>query len=171
MSHDDVRQASISEIEETIRPAGAHLTRPIRFLRYERTGPWRLKLYTIATHGEEARPDFVEEVVRRMPEVMPAPALGNGRHGVGFVIAHDAATASIAIYYWWSSFNELHQHILIGPKADPRGMAKFEHQAAGCVWELEVIDFERRAWLSDVLANPGGPDIERYLARRLDTEI
>jgi hypothetical protein len=34
-----------------------------------------------------------------------------------------------------------------------------------------VIDFERRAWLTDVLANPAGPDVERYLARRHDAEI
>jgi hypothetical protein len=31
-----------------------------------------------------------------------------------------------------------------------------------CVWELEVIDFERRAWLGDVLR---GGDTELYMAR------
>jgi hypothetical protein len=50
-------------------------------------------------------------------------------------------------------------------------MTPLVHASAGCVWELEVIDFERRAWLADVLANPEGPDVERYLARHLDTEI
>ena len=39
-----------------------------------------------------------------------------------------------------------------------------ENQPAGCVWELAVVDFERRAWIEDVLANPDGPDLERYLA-------
>jgi hypothetical protein len=34
-----------------------------------------------------------------------------------------------------------------------------------CVWELEIIDFERRAWLEDVLK---GADVERYLSRRLE---
>ena len=34
-----------------------------------------------------------------------------------------------------------------------------------CVWELEVIDFERRAWLQDVLI---GDDVEAYLERALD---
>jgi hypothetical protein len=38
-----------------------------------------------------------------------------------------------------------------------------------CVWELEVIDFERRAWLEDVLK---AGDVERYLSRALaDTAI
>ena len=34
-----------------------------------------------------------------------------------------------------------------------------------CVWELEVIDFERRAWLEDVLING---DVEAYLGRALE---
>ena len=34
-----------------------------------------------------------------------------------------------------------------------------------CVWELEVIDFERRAWLEDVLIDD---DVEAYLDRALE---
>ena len=34
-----------------------------------------------------------------------------------------------------------------------------------CVWELEVIDFERRAWLEDVLIDD---DVEAYLERALE---
>ena len=34
-----------------------------------------------------------------------------------------------------------------------------------CVWELEIIDFERRAWLHDVLIDD---DLEAYLARALE---
>jgi hypothetical protein len=39
------------------------------------------------------------------------------------------------------------------------------------VWELGAIDFERRAWLEDVLANPEGPDVERYLAREYNEDV
>jgi hypothetical protein len=166
----DVEIASL----ESLRGAGTHRTRPIRFARPERIGGWRLKLYTIATHGQTARPEFVDEVVRRAPEVYgawPATDRADPRHGIGFVTAHDAETACIALYYWWQSFNELHLQIHIGPKADPRAMTRWTGQAAGCVWELEIVDFERRVWLSDVLANPAGPDVERYLGRRVDAEL
>jgi hypothetical protein len=43
--------------------------------------------------------------------------------------------------------------------------------AAGCVYELGIIDFERRAWIEDVLANPAGSDVDRYLDRHLDADI
>jgi hypothetical protein len=39
------------------------------------------------------------------------------------------------------------------------------------VWELDGVDFERRAWREDVLANPSGPDLERYLERRFDADL
>ena len=37
-----------------------------------------------------------------------------------------------------------------------------------CVWELEVIDFERRAWLRDVLEDD---DLEAYLGRALEEAL
>ncbi len=59
----------------------------------------------------------------------------------------------------------------MAPHEDPTALERLPDQAAGCVWELGIIDFERRAWLEDVLANPAGPDLERYLSRRLDADI
>ena len=40
-----------------------------------------------------------------------------------------------------------------------------------CVWELVVAAAERQAWIDSVLANPAGPDIERYLATRFNCDI
>jgi hypothetical protein len=166
MSHAELRA-----LNDTLRLAGPHRTRPIRFVRPERIGDWRVKIYTIATHGETARPALVDEALRRAPAIFPSPADAGGRHGIGFVIAHDAQTACMALYYWWESYNELHSRIYVGPKDDPAAMTLLPTQVAGCVWELEIIDFERRAWLTDVLANPDGPDVARYLGRHVDTEI
>ena len=41
---------------------------------------------------------------------------------------------------------------------------------AACVWDLRVIGFERDAWLSKVLRNPSGPDIDAYLSERLNED-
>ncbi|MCC6471149.1 MAG: hypothetical protein IT563_22735 [Alphaproteobacteria bacterium] len=57
------------------------------------------------------------------------------------------------------------------PKDDPVGLQPYANPGAGCVWELGIIDFERRAWLEDVLTNPAGPDIERYLARETSADV
>ena len=50
-------------------------------------------------------------------------------------------------------------------------MTAIAHPPAGCVWELGINEFERQAWFADVLANPAGPNLDRYLERRLNTEL
>jgi hypothetical protein len=145
-----------------------HAPRPIRFLRRERFGAWRLKVYGIALPGRAARPEFVDAALELAPSVFPAPAREDDRYGVGFVIAHDAATACLALYYWWQSSNECHYRAYGGPLDDPHALTKIENPGVGCVWELHVVDFESRAWLNDVLDNPDGPDLDRYMTRRVD---
>ena len=41
----------------------------------------------------------------------------------------------------------------------------YESTGITCVWEMEVMDFERRAWLQDVLIDD---DLDAYLSRALD---
>ena len=35
-------------------------------------------------------------------------------------------------------------------------MTPIRYRATGCVRELGIIEFEKQAWLAEVLANPGG---------------
>ncbi len=148
-----------------------YVPRPARFLRIEEVGGWRMKIYGLAMPGRSARPELVEASLSLAARWLPQPAVTDDRYGVGFVIAHDAMAASIAIVYWWESGNELHQRAFVGPHDDPRAMAKVDQQAAGCVFELGIIDFERRAWIEDVLTDARGQDLDRYLSRRFNADV
>ena len=145
--------------------------RPIRFLRRERCGAWRLKVYGIALPGREPRPEFVDAVMELAPEVFPAPAQTDDRYGVGFVTAHDSAIGGLALYYWWQSANECHYRAYASPLDDPGALTKLDDPGVGCVWELAIVDFESRAWLRDVLDNPDGPDLDRYLDEHYDGDV
>jgi hypothetical protein len=127
--------------------------RQIAFL--EREGP--LKHYGIGVRGEPRRA-LVDATRRAALEVVPDGA-------VGFTIAHDAASAGLAIVYWWANENEIHQRVFAAPHDDPGALAPADGSGMACVWELEVIDFERRAWLEDVLQCA---DVASYLERRLE---
>ncbi|MEU7834884.1 MULTISPECIES: hypothetical protein [unclassified Nonomuraea] len=61
--------------------------------------------------------------------------------------------------------------VLPAPADRPEHLAPHPSQAAGCVWELSVTDFERRAWMTHVLANPGGPDLDAYLAQEYNDDV
>ena len=118
----------------------------------------RLKHYGIAVAGDAPRPELAAATRRVAEQAVPTGAYG-------FTIAHDATTAGLAIVYWWANDNEIHMHAFAAPLDDPGALEPADGTAMACVWELEVIDFERRAWLEDVLKE-GDP--ERYLERALD---
>lgn len=167
---------TVTPDRQSASPAGALDQRPyrprhLRFVRRQDLGDWRIKVYAIATFGRTARGELVEPAVSLAAKALPQPAMSDDRPGIGFVIAHDAASVCFALIYWWQSANELHQRVFASPLADPGNFRPLENAGAGCVWELGIIDFERRAWLEDVLANPAGPDIERYLGRKLDADV
>jgi len=145
--------------------------RHLRYVESVEIRGWRMKVYGIALQGRTCGPDLLTAAVARAEAALPARAPADPFSGYGFVIAHDAASIDIALVYWWESENELHQRGFVGPKADSSALAPIPHPAAGCVWELGIIDFERRAWLADVLANPAGPDFDLYLGRRLAADV
>jgi len=160
-----------SRAEDALRTAGPYRPRHLRFIALRQLGDWRVKLYGITLQDRAERPAFLEATMALAATALPRPALTEDRYGIGLAIAHDARVACIALVYWWENQNELHQRVFVGPREDPSAMKPLADPAAGCVWEMGVLDFERRAWIADVLANPAGPDIERYLGRQLETDV
>ena len=145
--------------------------RPIRFHGLEELGDWRIKVYSIALRGRAERPELIRATLDTARDVLPVDAFADGRAGAGFVIAHDASTTSILLIYWWQGTNELHHRIFVGPLDNLSVLDSVDPQPVGCVWELEVIDFERRVWLRDVLANSDGADLELYLTQSIETVV
>jgi hypothetical protein len=86
-------------------------------------------------------------------------------HNVGFVILHQGKRANWLLTHWW-----IHQDICChlvssSPVADPVSFARVAGPLMACVWELVVIDFERRAWISAALRTK--PEFHEYLDERL----
>jgi hypothetical protein len=129
----------------------SHEPRTISFL--ERDG--RIKHYGIAKQERAARPALAAAIKERGRE-----AIGDR---FGFTIAHDAASAALGIVYWWAGGNEIHSAYWCAPLDDPGALEPLDDPTGmACVWELEVIDFERRAWLEDVMK---AGDYDAYLGR------
>ena len=130
----------------------AHEPRQITFLGRE----GQTKHYGIATHGPLPSPELAE-AARALAEP-GAP---------GFTIAHEGQTAALGARLLVGERERAAPPRLRGAAAaGRRGRAgALTDTGMACVWELEVIDFERRAWLEDVLMDD---DVEAYLARALE---
>ena len=138
--------------------AHAYAPRRAQFISDETIGEWRLKLYGLADPEKGVRRELLEATRAHAVDSLPEQG-----YGAGFAIAHDAAYP-IALVYWWQGVNELHQRSFVGERID--ALEPVQLTPAGCVYELAIVEFERRAWIDDVIGNPVGPDLERYLGRR-----
>ena len=136
------------------------------FVSYEQLGDWRLKLYGLAAPEKGVRPELLERT--RQLAAQHLPPVDERRYGAAFAIAHDARFP-IALIYWWQDQNELRSQIYAGTAID--NLEPLDATAFGCVWELGIVEFERRAWIADVIGNEDGPDLDAYLSRRFEGMI
>jgi hypothetical protein len=144
----------------------AYHQRRADFVSEERFGDWRLKLYGLAAPEKGVRQELLD-ITRGLAEASLPAAVDETHHGAAFAIAHDA-NYPIALVYWWQAENELHQRVFVGRPDDLTDMSPVPLTPTGCVWELGVVEFERQAWIEDVIGNPAGPDLDRYMARRFN---
>lgn len=146
--------------------------RPIRFLELWQEADWRLKVYGIAYQRPFPRQELVA-AAKHVARVHLSQSLDDYSHyGVGFLGIHDGRDSNFVFVDFWADENELHHHTYISPREKPERLAYVTPTGViACVWDLRVLCFERQAWLTTVLANPNGPDLERYLACRLNEDV
>lgn len=139
--------------------------RPIQF-RKMRTleDGWRLKEYTIV-FGErpldERDLSFGVDLAMRS---LPRPATIPGRPGAGFLVLHQGRGAAYVVLGWWDNENELPLRIFVRPYDQPLWRPASERESI-CVWDLEVLWFERNAYVQTMLSGSG--NIEAYCGMRL----
>lgn len=146
--------------------------RPIRPLGVISNDGWRVKVYGIAYEGERPSEELVLAASRIASEVLPFPAVIDGRYGAGYLGVHAGRGHDFVFVDWWEDENELHHRVFVAPAGEPDA---FEEVTAtglsACVWDLAVMCFERQAWVETVLTNPAGPDLDAYAARFLDAIV
>jgi len=145
----------------------AYRSRSIEPLPLWEDAGWRIKPYVIryAARGidDAAVAAARETLAGRLP-----PIADGDHYGAGFAGLHFGKTANFAFIDWWASENELHHHVFISPLDRPSDLR--DATATGltaCVWDLELIWFERQAWARHALGPAGQRSLAAYLADRL----
>jgi len=141
-----------------------YIARPIRCVGLAESGGYRLKQYAILYGGGPFREADFAEGLRLAFESLPAPATTAVRPGVGFAIAHQGNGADYAVLAWWDNENELPLRVFVRPQTADGQWRPARGGESVCVWDLEVIAFERRAYVKTML---GGGIVDEYLARRI----
>jgi hypothetical protein len=139
--------------------------RPIRFLElFERDG-WRLKLYSVTYGADRLAREIYDEGLRIASQQLPQPAESAHRPGIGFAIFHQGRGVHYLVLCWWDNENEFFNRVFVrsfDPGSSWRAATAGE---SACVWDLQVIWFEREAYVETILTPEPGPNVEAYLAR------
>lgn len=148
--------------------------RSIRFLELWKPGDWRVKVYGISARNDRPERDLVAVAKELALKQFPRPAVTENRYGVGLLIVHEGGDGNYVLVDWWLGKHKLKSYVY---SADPGRVRPEEFRdvtstgLTGCVWELHVLDFERRAWVHSVLAREGGPDLDEYLVQRFEGSV
>ncbi|MEU7560396.1 hypothetical protein [Streptomyces eurythermus] len=114
-----------------------------------------LKAYAMFADGPGTCPDLPEpEWLRRHTASVLTEAPQEGDHPVGFLILHHGLEGSYLLVSQWYDADML-KHWVRGAVTGADGDTTFaplaQRDLIACVWELEVIRFERDAWVTTVM--------------------
>lgn len=122
-------------------------------------GGWVLKATGITATEELPSAADVEAAAELVESLQEGPQTG----GIGYLIVHKGTEALWVLVGRWE-LDILHQRLFRAAL----GTTEFEEipgdGPTACVWELAVIDQERRAWVRHVLSYPDQPRYADYLA-------
>lgn len=148
----------------------AYKKRTYAFLGQWNEDAWALKVYginhqTARSRGHVVDPAIVAAARAKIRAHLPEVDREGDHHRTGFVILHRGIGGYWLLLHWWV------QEVICSEalwKSHDDAPTAFEAEPGAfmaCVWELVVIDFERRAWV-DTMLQPNG-NRARYLAVRL----
>ena len=149
-----------------------YLPRRVRPLGLLQIDDWRVKLHGLsAAPGDDLEAAVHDGARKAATEALPRPGIGGGRYGVGFVIAHRTDNAYSYVVGWWSYGCLLSTAGYSARFSDPAYLTRSPSRQAGCVYELAVIDHERRAWTQMVLREDAEGGLEGYLGAVLSGTV
>lgn len=140
-------------------------------LDLEHSAGWQLKRYAILADGRAFSDQIAAAATAAAFDRLPQAGTlidADGNHGVGFQLIHFAETAVVSpVFYWlWGSVLA-HIDQLRAPWDDPTRFDTGKTDVFGCVWEMEIVTFETRAWTSTMLSDHGTPHerLKAYLEK------
>jgi len=138
--------------------------RQIEFHGLDSIDGWHLKRYSISHDRSPIDWTAFAPGMALAHTALPQPSTAPGRSGVGFIIAHQGRTGNYAVLGWWDRENELPLRVFVSPDRQPQSWRTNQASESICIWDLEIIWGERKAYIETMLISGGG-DATKYLAR------
>ena len=147
--------------------------RNIRFIEHLTNSNWSTKAYTISENETFNSMDTYAESKRLLPTWLEQLNSFDSRHeNMSFLILHEGSEGVFVLVNTWVGNNMLQTHIFLSKYEDPTEFEKISGDGLfGCVWEMEVINHEKNAWIKYILKNAENPDYKSYLKETLTSKF
>lgn len=147
--------------------------RNIQFRDFLKIGDWRIKSYTISEKDKFDSAIVYSNAIDQLPEWLEQLNSFDSRHDhTSFLIIHEAKGGVFSLINTWVGGNMLQTHIFITRYHEENVFTKISGDGLfACVWELAIIDHERKAWLKHILQQDDKQDFDSYLKDVINTRF
>ncbi|WP_156798555.1 hypothetical protein [Ahrensia sp. R2A130] len=140
----------------------SHKARIVRPLSNVSRDEWRIKRYAILadgrTYDDEIAEAATKEAIRRLPLAGNLNDVDRN-HGIAIQLIHFAETAVVSpVFYWKWGMVLGHIDQMRAQWREPTNFQTGVREVVGCIWEMDIISFEIKAWKERVLNKSGSID-------------
>jgi hypothetical protein len=139
-------------------------SRLVEFNQLASVDGWAIKVYSITHRSSFQSDDVLENAVRQLPEwLAEAARLNLPTYYTAFLIVHEGRDGVWTLINWWIGGEMLQSETFFTSYDQPDNFSVvLKDGFMACVWELEVIGYEREMWIEHVLKKSEEPDLSGY---------
>ncbi len=72
--------------------------------------------------------------------------------------------SNFIVVNWWSGENMIVTRAMLAPLSDPYNYTEVTQTGMNvCVWDMQIHNHERNAWVESILKHPSSPMTEDYI--------
>lgn len=133
---------------------------------------WKIKIYSISNRNEFVQKEIValakSNLTQWLKNIFNYPL---ETYKIATLILHEGKEGCFAVINWWIDENMLQNHVYLLKKNNQKRFVNYSTKGImACVWEIEVIWFERNNWVEHVLKKAPTPDYNNYLLQHLNKD-
>lgn len=139
--------------------------RNISFVKLFTHKNWKVKYYEIDTDKNRILPTNFAIAKQYLPLWLKQTEHYNlDTYNIATLILHKGKEGCFAIVFWFVDENMIQLYAYLASNQEPTRFLPFSDKGiVSCIWELEVIWHERKAWIKHVLKKAKAPDLRGYL--------
>ena len=126
---------------------------------------WTIKVYTITKDNSLIKLEIWDAINTELPNWLNLKnSFNSNTDQIGFLIIHFGIEGIFSIINWWVGQNMLNSNVFFSNYSTPNVFKRISGDGlVACIWELEIINFEKISWTENVLKKLPNPNFEKYI--------